>query len=298
MNRLYIVTGAAGHLGNTIIRMLKERKVAVRGLILPSETVTPGENVTYFQGDVRDGASMEPLFAGCEEQETIVIHTAGIVDISGSVSPALYNVNVNGTRNIVELCLRHKVKRLVYVSSVHAIPEKDQDHVLSEVREFSAEAVHGGYAKTKAEATQAVLDATKRGLDAVVVHPSGIIGPYDDVGNHLVQMVSDYISGKLPACVRGGYDFVDVRDVAAVPDGGGPRGKRGVLYPLKPPLRGARNPANGEKGIRRTPSADAADVDGAGCRAARERVCEAEKAPSALHEIFTLHAAKQRQIFA
>ena len=70
MNRLYIVTGAAGHLGNTIIRMLKERKVAVRGLILPSETVTPGENVTYFQGDVRDGASMEPLFAGCEEQET------------------------------------------------------------------------------------------------------------------------------------------------------------------------------------------------------------------------------------
>ena len=42
MNRLYIVTGAAGHLGNTIIRMLKERKVAVRGLILPSETVTPG----------------------------------------------------------------------------------------------------------------------------------------------------------------------------------------------------------------------------------------------------------------
>lgn len=232
MNRLYIVTGAAGHLGNTIIRMLKERKVAVRGLILPSETVTPGENVTYFQGDVRDGASMEPLFAGCEEQETIVIHTAGIVDISGSVSPALYNVNVNGTRNIVELCLRHKVKRLVYVSSVHAIPEKDQDHVLSEVREFSAEAVHGGYAKTKAEATQAVLDATKRGLDAVVVHPSGIIGPYDDVGNHLVQMVSDYISGKLPACVRGGYDFVDVRDVAAGCLTAADRGVSGECYIL------------------------------------------------------------------
>lgn len=215
ISRLYIITGAAGHLGSTLIRMLRKQKATVRALILPSETVEPGENVTYFHGDVRDSASMEPLFAGCEEQETIVIHTAGIVDISGALSPVLYNVNVNGTRNIIELCLRCKVKRLVYVSSVHAIPEKDRDHVLTEVREFSAEAVHGGYAKTKAEATQAVLDATKFGLDAVVVHPSGIIGPYDDVGNHLVQMVSDYISGKLPACVHGGYDFVDVRDVAA-----------------------------------------------------------------------------------
>ena len=148
------------------------------------------------------------------------------------MSPVLYNVNVNGTRNIIALCLRHKVKRLVYVSSVHAIPEKDHDHVLSEVREFSAEAVRGGYAKTKAEATQAVLDATKCGLDAVVVHPSGIIGPYDDVGNHLVQMVSDYINGKLPACVRGGYDFVDVRDVAAGCLEAAERGVSGECYIL------------------------------------------------------------------
>ena len=214
MSKLYLVTGACGHLGNTIIRILKEQNVAIRGLVLPSENVKSDGQVQYIKGDVCDRASMEPLFEGTEGQETIVIHTAGIVDISGTASPVLYNVNVGGTRNIIELCLEHKVKRLVYVSSVHAIPEKDHAHVLSEVREFSAEAVHGGYAKTKAEATQAVLDATKRGLDAVVVHPSGIIGPYGDVGNHLVQMVNDYISGKLPACVRGGYDFVDVRDVA------------------------------------------------------------------------------------
>ena len=68
--------------------------------------------------------------------------------------------------------------------------------------------------KTKAEATQAVLDAVACGLDAVIVHPSGILGPYDTSRNHLVQLVSDYIHGHLPACVRGGYDFVDVRDVA------------------------------------------------------------------------------------
>ena len=232
MNRLYLITGAAGHLGSTIIRLLKNQNAEVRGLILPSEQAVSKDNIHYYQGNVCDCSSMEAFFFGTEDYETIVIHTAGIVDISGSASPALYNVNVGGTRNIIRLCLAHGVKRLVYVSSVHAIPEKDPDSVLTEVREFSAELVRGGYAKTKAEATQAVLDATKCGLDAVIVHPSGIIGPYGDVGNHLVQLVSDYISGKLPACVQGGYDFVDVRDVAEGCLTAAERGVSGECYIL------------------------------------------------------------------
>ena len=106
----------------------------------------------------------------------MVIHTAGIVDISETVSPQLYDVNVNGTRNIVALCREYGIQRLVYVSSVHAIPEKDKTSVLTEVNHFSPGEVTGGYAKTKAEATQLVLDAASEGLDAVVVHPSGILG--------------------------------------------------------------------------------------------------------------------------
>ena len=86
--------------------------------------------------------------------------------------------------------------------------------MLTEVDHFSPESVEGAYAKTKAEASQAVLDMVREGLNAVIVHPSGILGPYDRSGNHLVQMVTDYLEGRLPACVKGGYDFVDVRDVA------------------------------------------------------------------------------------
>ena len=67
---------------------------------------------------------------------------------------------------------------------------------------------------TKAAATRAVLEAGETGLDVAVVHPSGIIGPYDRKGNHLVQMITDYLRSALPACVRGGYDFADGRDVA------------------------------------------------------------------------------------
>ena len=199
MERVYIITGANGHLGNTIVRQLKRQGKTMRGLILPGEPGSDDRWMTYIRGDVRDIATLQPLFEGLEDKEIIVIHTAGIVDISGEVTKPLYDVNVGGTRNMVELCLQHHVKRMVYVSSVHAIPEKSSLRVQQEIRHFSSEQVSGGYAKTKAEATQVVLDAVARGLDAVVVHPSGILGPYDGSGNHLVQMVSDYIHGKLPA---------------------------------------------------------------------------------------------------
>lgn len=212
--QLYIITGANGHLGNTIIRMLAKQDCAVRGLILPGETASSYDNVTYIEGDVRNKESLLPLFDNTEGMNVIFIHTAGIVDISGNETPLLYDVNVNGTKTVAELCLARKVRRLVYVSSVHAIPEKGDFDVLREVNRFSPDEVVGGYAKTKAEATQTVLDMVKSGLDAVVVHPSGIIGPYDSAGNHLVQLLRDYLMGKLPACVKGGYDFVDVRDVA------------------------------------------------------------------------------------
>ena len=220
MRTRYIVTGANGHLGNTIIRMLRSTKAEIFGLILPNENLTNKDNIHYIKGDVRIKDSLRPLFENPitnkrdEDTELFVIHTAGIIDISEKGSPNLYNVNVNGTKNILSLCEEYKVKRLCYVSSVHAIPEKDGD-IITEVNEFSPDTVVGAYARTKAEATEAVLEeGRKGGLDVVVVQPSGIIGPYDTSGNHLVQMIAEYLKGTLPACVKGGYDFVDVRDVA------------------------------------------------------------------------------------
>ena len=248
MRTRYVVTGSKGHLGNTVIRMLKGTKAEVFGLVLPWEDCKDEDNVHYVKGDVRDIDSLRPLFQRsvavnelppakksgrlnffnkldklkiCNNSrdedngdfEIFVIHTAGIIDISEKGSPILYDVNVNGTKNIVSLCSEYNVKRLLYVSSVHAIPEI-VGAVITEVSNFSPDTVVGAYARTKAEATEAVLEAGRKGLNVVVVQPSGIIGPYDNSGNHLVQMIGEYLKGTLPACVKGGYDFVDVRDVA------------------------------------------------------------------------------------
>ena len=243
MKKVYIVTGAAGHLGSTLLRKLEKSGREVRALLLPQEQPPEfargkGGRIVFVRGDVRDADSLRPLFSSAEEaeeaeeQEFLVFHTAGIVDISGEITPAMTAVNVGGTKNVIALCREQAHCRLVYVSSVHAIPEKKHRQVLEEVRRFSPDQVVGGYAKTKAEATQAVLDAAADGLDAVVIHPSGILGPYDSSRNHLVQMVSDYLRGKLPACVNGGYDFVDVRDVADGCLAAAERGRSGECYIL------------------------------------------------------------------
>ena len=232
MEKTYLVTGACGHLGGTLVRLLERTGAQVRGLRLPEEQARDRAHVTYYPGDVRDRDSLRPLFRGLAGREVVVFHTAAIVDISGEVTPQMHDVNVNGTKNILALCREYGVKRLVYVSSVHAIPEKDGYAVLREVDRFSPQQVTGGYAKTKAEATQAVLDAAAQGLDAVVVHPSGILGPFDGAENHLVQLVKEYAGGKLPACVKGGYDFVDVRDVAAGCLAAAEKGRSGQCYIL------------------------------------------------------------------
>ena len=215
MSVTFIVTGAAGHLGSTIVRLLSQAGQNVRALSLAGEAQRARRGVTWFTGDVCRPESLRTLFSGLDGRDVCVIHAAGVVDISGEMSARMRDVNVEGTKNVIALCREFDVRRLVYVSSVHAIPEREDMGVMREIRAFSPDAVTGGYAKTKAEATQAVLDAAAAGLDAVVVHPSGILGPYDDAGNHLVQVLRDYLRGKLPACVRGGYDLVDVRDVAS-----------------------------------------------------------------------------------
>ena len=225
MKDIYIITGANGHLGSTIIRMLKKQQPGapssqireIRGLILPGEEPPFKEepHIRWYYGDVTDIASLAPLFARTGTDRTIVIHTAGIIDITAAgVTPKMRAVNVDGTKNMVTAAISHHVYRFIYVSSVHAIPELPDGQTMIETKDFDPDKVVGGYAKTKAEATRVVLDSVALGLPAIVVHPSGILGPYDTDRNHVVALIQEYVLGRLPACVRGGYDFVDVRDVA------------------------------------------------------------------------------------
>lgn len=215
MNKIYIITGANGFLGNNIIRKLEQEKNSeIRAFVLKGESIKSLENLKckIYYGDITKKETLASVFENTDGKEVFVIHCAGIVYIKSKYNPLVYNVNVNGTKNIIDKVLNINAK-LVYISSVHAIPECNG--VITETVDFDPNRVEGLYAKTKAEAAKYVMNAVKtKKLNACIIHPSGIIGPNDYGNSHLTELVKEVASGKLFACVKGGYDFVDVRDVA------------------------------------------------------------------------------------
>lgn len=211
-----IVTGANGFLASNLVEALLSKNYRVLGLILNDNQWSMNfkhPNLELFKVDITDLQALSQFFASHASSQTIVIHTAGVVSIASKVEPLVEKVNVGGTKNVIEVCQKHQVKRLVYTSSVHAIPELPRKQQMAEVEQFSPDLVVGGYAKTKAAATQLVVESRQSGLDAVIVHPSGIIGPGDYGQSNIKQAIVDYLNRKMTAVVRGGYDFVDVRDV-------------------------------------------------------------------------------------
>ena len=214
METVYVVTGAAGHLGNVVVRQLISEGKRVWVFLLHGER-NPIDGVDrVFYGDVRELESLEAMFRLFSGFNVFVVHCAGVVSIKSQYAPVLREVNVLGTKNVVDLCLKYGVGKLVYVSSVHAIPDNKAGEILKEIDAFDPDSVVGYYAKSKAEATAYVLETCREKIDFNVVHPSGIIGPYDLGNGHLTTLVREYCNGKLVAGMTGGYDFVDVRDVA------------------------------------------------------------------------------------
>lgn len=236
MKKIFIITGANGFLGNNIVRKLVNNKDnEVRALVLPEDNVTSldGLSCKIYKGDVTKKDSLNEIFEISEiNSELYVIHCAAIVYIKSKYNQKVYDVNVNGTKNIVNKVLE-KGAKLVYVSSVHAIKEKPDNDIITETTDFNPYEVKGQYAKTKAEAAKYVLEMVeKKGLNSCIIHPSGIIGPNDFGSSHLTQLLIDFANGRLKACVNGGYDFVDVRDVADGIISACNRGKAGECYIL------------------------------------------------------------------
>ena len=235
MRRIYIITGANGFLGNNIVRKLvKNEENEVRALVLPEDNVNSleGLNCKIYKGDVTKKESLSSIFEVPENAELYVIHCAAIVYIKTKYNPKVYEVNVNGTKNVIDKVLEKNAK-LVYANSVHAITEKPNNELITEISNFEPEKVEGQYAKTKAEIANYVLEMVKnKNLNACIVHPSGIIGPNDFGSSHLTQLIIDFANGRLTACVKGGYDFVDVRDVADGIISACDKGKKGECYIL------------------------------------------------------------------
>ena len=233
MYQTYLITGATGFLGRAVLQLLLAHSCRVLALVMdkdPLAYMIP-ENVTVFCGDLTDKDTLRSFFAAGGDN-FCVLHCAGIVSVASKPDEAIYRVNVQGTQNIIDLCCEFGAEKLVYVSSVHAIPEKPAPETITEPDRFAPDEILGDYGKSKSMATALVLEAAQSGLNASVVLPSGILGPGDLARGNMTRMLLAFCRGRLPLGVKGGYDFVDVRDVAVGVLACAERGKAGECYIL------------------------------------------------------------------
>ena len=204
-----IVTGAAGHVGANLVRELLAQGQRVRVLVHHDRCALEGLDVEAVPADVENLDSLLHAFEGVE----LVYHTAGYISITSNEWPRLEAVNILGTRNVVEACLRCGVERLVHLSSVETLLDKPFGGLVDESRPLVDSRRCSPYARSKAAGEKEVRQGLARGLDAVVLYPSAIIGPHDYRMGFPNTGLLAICRGELWALVDGGFDWVDVRDV-------------------------------------------------------------------------------------
>ena len=210
MMRTIGVTGAAGHLGGVLVRRLIEKGYRVKAFCHRDVRALEGLAAELVWGDVLDSESVAAFAHGCD----VVVHCAAIISITGAQHGLVFRSNTEGPRNVVAACIKADVPRLIHVSSVHAVKELSGRPVFDETNPRK-EKDSPAYDYSKACGEQIVLEAFRAGtLSGCIMRPSAIFGPYDFKPSKLGQATLDLYRGHIPVLPPGGYNFVDVRDVA------------------------------------------------------------------------------------
>ena len=172
-----LVIGAAGHIGNVLVKALLKKGYKVRALVLPGEDLSSlaDNNPEIVEANFFDYLALKDAMSGID----VVFHLASLVALVPEQYYLMRKVNVEGTANVLRACRETGVSRLIYTSSIHAYGRLEEGVVIDESLPFSTE-FHGGYYdQTKAQASTLVEEAAKAGLNAVLLAPTGVMGPYD-----------------------------------------------------------------------------------------------------------------------
>lgn len=205
----YIVTGATGHIGNNLVRLLLENNEQVKVLVRrESDVAINGLDCEKVVGDICNLSFLEEHI----EADSIVIHSAGLIDITNKLVEQLMAINFNLTVNLVQICIKKKVNKFIYISSTDAINIKEGKII--EPKTFELEGLDNYYAITKAMASDYVLKTINQGLlDGCIVCPSCVLGINDFKVSSQGGVVKKQINKKFAFSMRAHYNFVDVENV-------------------------------------------------------------------------------------
>src|SRR2546422_5892204 len=208
-----LVTGSTGFVGAAVTRCLLERGVDVRVLVRRDSDLRnlEGLKVEQAYGDLRDVASLRQALAGCRHLYHVAAHYA----LWAPDPQIFYDINVTGTRNLMEAARDVGIERIVYCSTIGAIGLPPGGGLGTEETPVSLEQMAGHYKRSKYLAEQEVLKLAKAGLPVVIVNPRAPVGTGDVKPTPTGQVIVDYIKGRMPAYIETGMNIVDVDDVAA-----------------------------------------------------------------------------------
>jgi dihydroflavonol-4-reductase len=205
-----IVTGASGHLGANLVRRLISREWDVKALVHHDTRALEGLNIDHVHGDILDIDSLKDAFKGVD----IVFHLAARISVIKQDKKQVDEMNIVGVRNVVESCLSVGVKRLVHASSFHAHVQEPLEKVLDETHPLVDSNGYPPYNRSKAEGERFIREAISKGLNAIIISPTGIIGPFDFQPSHFGSTILALARRKLRILVDAGLDWVDARDVS------------------------------------------------------------------------------------
>lgn len=207
---LTVVTGASGFLGGVLVRKLLAEGRHVRCVDLRCGPGLDDLDIEWMPADVLNRSSLTAAFDGAG----VVYHLAAVISVTGDPSGRVWATNVDGVANTAKAALATGVERLVHCSSVHAYDLEAVERVTEE----SPRAILSSlptYDRSKAAGEATLRKFIDRGLDAVIVNPTGVVGPPDFTGSRMNSVLLALFQGRLPALVAGGFDWVDARDVAS-----------------------------------------------------------------------------------
>lgn len=221
------ITGANGHVGANLIRRLLKDGHHVRVLQYHHHKGFDGLEVEVMTGDVNDNDLLAEFCSGMN----VVYHLAAKISIGHNSYEALFQTNVEGSKNILNSSKAAGVKRFIHFSSIHAFQHSPVDEPMDESRP-RALLSSIPYEKTKSIAEEWVLDQQSQEMDVIVLNPTAIIGPNDFKPSLLGQFIIKLYNGSIPGLVPGGYDWVDVRDICDAAANALHQGKGGEKYIL------------------------------------------------------------------
>lgn len=224
-----LVTGGTGFLGSNLAIHLRCQGFNVRILRRTNSDLLGIGNadVEHCYGDVRDIDSLKRAMSGCDT----VFHTAAVVSYWRKERDRMYDVNISGTRNVVQACLESGIEKLVHTSSVAAIGFPEHGGWADETNVFNWEPYNVGYRISKHRAELEIHQGVRRGLPAVIVNPSIIIGPRDIHFNG-GQIIRDIHKKRLFFYIDGGMNVAFVDDVVRGHLAAAQQGRIGERYIL------------------------------------------------------------------